>query len=94
MAYVAKKMVMPTNYVDMTTKDLEYEGSFSWRNGALDRSCRLMLMVSINDLMRMRSGPGTSDSSTFKMSGDLSVVAGVVGLTGFSIEYKKEHPNM
>ena len=50
-------------------------GSRNGRKGAAERSARFILMVSTNERMRMRSGPGTSDSSTFSTSGDLSVIS-------------------
>jgi Na+(H+)/acetate symporter ActP len=92
MAYVAKKMVMPTNYVDMTTKDLEYEGSFSWRKfwtGVMVAGFALALATGVGGVL----ATGALATALGTTAG-VSMVAGVVGLTGFSIEYKKEHPNM
>jgi hypothetical protein len=92
MAYVAKKMVMPTNYVDMTTKDLEYEGSFSWRKFWTG------VMVAGFALSLVAGGAGVlatgALATALGTTCGISFVAGVVGLTGYSIEYKKEHPDL
>ncbi len=92
MAYATKTMKMPTKYVDMTAAELEYAGSFSWRKfwtGVMIAGFALALATGVGGVL----ATGALSTALGTTAG-ISFVAGVVGLTGFSIEYKKEHPNL
>ena len=92
MAYATKTMKMPTKYVDMTAAELEYAGSFSWRKfwtGVMIAGFALALATGVGGVL----ATGALATALGTTAG-ISTVAGVVGLAGFSIEYKKEHPNL
>ena len=92
MAYATKTMKMPTKYVDMTAAELEYAGSFSWRKfwtGVMIAGFALALATGVGGVL----ATGALSTALGTTAG-ISTVAGVVGLTGYCIEYKKEHPNL
>lgn len=92
MTYATETMKMPTKYVDMTTAELEYTGSFSWNKfwtGVMIAGFALALVAGGGGVL----ATGALATALGTTCG-ISTVAGVVGLTGFSIEYKKEHPDI
>ncbi len=86
MENATSKMVMPTNYVDMTTTDMAYTGSFSWNKfwkGVMIAGFALAVVTGVGGIAAIGIGASVSVGTITGIAGT-AFVAGLGGLMGYS----------
>ena len=87
MENATSKMVMPANYVDMTTTDMAYAGSFSWNKfwkGVMIAGFAIAIASGVGGIAAMGLGAAAATTGMFATAAGVTGVVGLVGLMGYS----------
>ncbi len=87
MENATSKMVMPTDYVDMTEADMAYTGSFSWNKfwkGVMIAGFAIAVASGVGGIIAIGAGATTATVGVFATVAGAAAVVGFVGLMGYS----------
>ncbi len=87
MENATSKMVMPTDYVDMTSADMAYAGSFSWNKfwkGVMIAGFAIAIASGIGGIAAVGLGATAATTGVFATVAGSTGVVGLVGLMGYS----------
>ncbi len=87
MENATSKMVMPTDYVDMTAADMAYTGSFSWNKfwkGVMIAGFAIAIASGVGGIIALGVGATTATVGVFATVAGAAAVVGFAGLMGYS----------